>query len=264
MQPQQPQPSPQPHPQYQRPPQRPIYSYVVPSHRAVRGVELLAILGMPLLFGITSAVVFFAALFLTGAQQYEGFSVPISVVCGAGALIATLWFQKWTPADLALNKLRDSAWHLMWQVPAVMVASGIASVASSLLLTAPPTSDSEDLAKDFHLGVPVIVISVLSIAFVGPLIEEILFRRFIMGFLDQVLLRRMEPLAGIVLSTILSSIIFALAHGIPTVMVYTFVLGCGAAFLIRQHQSLWAGVILHCTNNAMVAVVAVSIFLTGS
>jgi len=119
------------------------------------------------------------------------------------------------------------------------------------------------MADTFKFGLVAVVLSILAISIIGPIIEEICFRRFIMGYLDQKLLPRMQARTAIICSTLASSLFFALAHGVPTIMIYTFFLGIGAAALIRWHQSLWAGAALHIANNTMVCLAGLSIYLNG-
>jgi len=140
---------------------------------------------------------------------------------------------------------------------------GMISLAATVLVTPPATSDSQEMADTFKFGLVAVVLSILAISIIGPIIEEICFRRFIMGYLDQKLLPRMQARTAIICSTLASSLFFALAHGVPTIMIYTFFLGIGAAALIRWHQSLWAGVAIHIANNTMVSLAGLSIYLNG-
>ncbi|WP_311143510.1 CPBP family intramembrane glutamic endopeptidase, partial [Corynebacterium durum] len=82
--------------------------------------------------------------------------------------------------------------------------------------------------------------------------------------LDQKLLPRMQARTAIICSTLISSVLFALMHGVPMAMITAFFFGTCAAALIRWHQSLWASVALHIANNTVVSLVLLFIYFTGT
>ena len=57
------------------------------------------------------------------------------------------------------------------------------------------------------------------------IMEEIYYRRFIMGYLEQKLLPRMQARTAIICSTLISSVLFALMHGVPMAIITAFFLG---------------------------------------
>ncbi|GAB3077346.1 CPBP family intramembrane glutamic endopeptidase [Corynebacterium aquatimens] len=82
----------------------------------------------------------------------------------------------------------------------------------------------------------------------GPFFEELVFRRLLMSYFNTV-----EPA---VLSVLLSSLTFGLAHVFPSVILYATLFGLGCALVTRRHKSLWAGLILHLVNNLFLLLVA--------
>ena len=95
-----------------------------------------------------------------------------------------------------------------------------------------------------------VIISLACYLILAPLIEEIVFRRLLMGYLD-----RSVPAFA---SVILSSLLFGAAHIAPPVIVYATFLGMGCALVTRFHNSLRAGFILHLVNNLTVQLIAIS------
>lgn len=95
-----------------------------------------------------------------------------------------------------------------------------------------------------------VVVSLACYLLLAPLVEEIVFRRLLMGYLD-----RSVPAFA---SVILSSLIFGLAHIAPPVMVYATFIGMGCALVTRFHNSLRAGFVLHLVNNVVVQLIAIS------
>lgn len=89
--------------------------------------------------------------------------------------------------------------------------------------------------------------TLLSYLVFGPLLAEIMLRRFTMEWFGQVTGRRWLVVG---LSTLLSSLIFAVLHVVAPVIMWTFFLGLGGAILTRWHRSLWAGFLLHLTVHA--------------
>ena len=84
------------------------------------------------------------------------------------------------------------------------------------------------------------------LAFVGiiiaPLAEEIFFRGFVFGGLQQKY--------GWKTAAIFSSALFALAHMQLAVLIPTFLLGFVFAYLFHRTKSIWPGIILHFVVNS--------------
>ena len=240
-------------------------SYVVPSRRAVTGLELLAILALPVVASLVAILISTIAMMLIfdDLKTIEVYVIPAALAGYGITLFTTLRVQRWSLSDLGFHPIKRTWAHLLWQVPAIITVCGMISLAATVLVTPPATSDSQEMADTFKFGLVAVVLSILAISIIGPIIEEICFRRFIMGYLEQKLLPRMQARTAIICSTLASSLFFALAHGVPTIMIYTFFLGIGAAALIRWHQSLWAGAALHIANNTMVCLAGLSIYLNG-
>ena len=85
---------------------------------------------------------------------------------------------------------------------------------------------------------------------IGPFLEELVFRRLLMGYLGTVM-----PAAA---SVLLTSLVFGLVHIAPPAIVYTFFAGIAFALVTRWHRSLWAGFILHMCNNILVQLIVLA------
>ena len=245
-------------------------SYVVPSRRAVTGIELFALIVLPISGGLFLAVITniatnIATAFITHNLDDERFNaaLPASVAGFALTLLATLKLQKWTLSDLGFHPIQHTRKYLFWQVPAI-VAANFTLLALILMTPLANTGGREDIASTFKLGPIGLSLSIFAISIVAPIMEEIYYRRFIMGYLEQKLLPRMQARTAIICSTLISSVLFALMHGVPMAMITAFFLGTCAAALIRWHQSLWASVALHIANNTMVSLVLLFIYFTGT
>ena len=159
-----------------------------------------------------------------------------------------------TPADLGFRRFTPRLFHLLWQIPATIIVCAIMQ-GLSLALTGidATTAEAADdpLADLAGLPASFAVIAVLVIAVLTPVWEEVLFRG---AFLDG-LSRRLRPAVAIILSAAL----FAAVHIVPLSFPYLFTLGIALALLRRFHQNLWAPILLHATNNALVVLLALII-----
>lgn len=81
----------------------------------------------------------------------------------------------------------------------------------------------------------------LALVILPPVLEETVFR----GFLFSAVAKKWGTVGG----AIVSSLLFALAHGQANVGVYTFILGLILCFLYRRLGSIVPGIALHMLNN---------------
>ncbi len=152
-----------------------------------------------------------------------------------------------TPAQLGFARPRWRLLHLLWQIPAMIVAGAAVSalVLTRLMGRTPQdAARSQGLTADLPSLAPGLVALVFVIAaVVTPLWEEVLFR----GALLTGLARRFNPFGAVVLS----AAVFAAVHVSPLVLAYVFVLGLGLGWIRWFHHNLWASVIAHAVNNAL-------------
>lgn len=171
--------------------------------------------------------------------------IPTTVVLWCVALWWSLSRRGWTRADLGLVPPAGSR-HLLWQLPLAWLAvTGTTSAVLLLALDAPEPVD-QGLSR---LGFGPVVVAALwvSVVVLGPFVEEVLFRRVLLGWL--------EARTGVVLAVVLQAALFGVLHVIPQVILLTFLLGSAAALLARRHRSLWPALLLHMLNNAVAATV---------
>ncbi|CAI3798215.1 CPBP family intramembrane glutamic endopeptidase [Pseudarthrobacter sp. MM222] len=161
-----------------------------------------------------------------------------------------------TPADLGFRRPTPRLFHLLWQIPVTIIVCAFMQALSLGLLTLAgmdtTTAGADDPLTDIA-GLPTFlaVIAALIVVVLTPLWEEVLFRGAFLGGLS----RRFRPTVAI----ILSAAIFAAVHVIPLSFPYLFTLGIALALLRRFHQNLWAPILLHAANNALVVLLALII-----
>lgn len=206
-------------------------------------IGIVAIFAMDVLLVVTVFVMLKAGLAARGLGTIMPVALAFSVVVPTAALV---YYLKRRGICLGFLPLGRRGWHLLWQVPLAIFAAGVAAAIVGPLLGLSP---SENTSAADGRGV-MVVVSLACYLLLAPLVEEIVFRRLLMGYLD-----RSVPAFA---SVILSSLLFGVAHIAPPVMVYATFLGMGCALVTRFHNSLRAGFIAHLVNNVAVQLIAVS------
>ncbi|MFK0042344.1 lysostaphin resistance A-like protein [Paenarthrobacter sp. NPDC090517] len=189
--------------------------------------------------------------------------IAVPVILGgatAAAMLATyihlIRRNHLTPGMLGFRRLDARMLHLLWQIPAAILASACAQglfLAGLSFLGVDSTaanSSNGALSRIGALPAPLIGLTVLMVAVLTPLWEEVLFRGAFLSGLTQ----RCRPFAAVAIS----AAIFAAVHLVLLTFVYLFMLGVALALLKRFHQNLWAPVLLHSVNNALVLLIILS------
>lgn len=143
-----------------------------------------------------------------------------------------------------------STWLISY--PAALVIGQIVAIAV-LLFFQTPVQVEQTAVKNLKAAIsdPVLYwVMMLSIIFIVPVIEEVLFRGFLQTWLKQKLGRKF--------AIFITAFTFALFHftsaqGIENFELITslFVLGCFLGFLFERQKSLWAPIGLHATFNGI-------------
>lgn len=102
-----------------------------------------------------------------------------------------------------------------------------------------PVTQPEQLPKDLH-GVA-IALAGFAVIVVAPIAEELFFR----GFIHQAFRRWRSVLQA----SLLSALVFAIAHFDPLLIAGIFPLGVVLAYLFERRQSLGANITAHATYN---------------
>ena len=206
-------------------------------------IGIAAVIAMDVLLAATVFVMMKAGLTTGGLGTIMPIALVLSVVVPTAGLV---YYLKRRGISLGFLPLGRRGWHLLWQIPLAIFVAGVAAAIVGPLLGLSP---SENTSAADGRGV-MVVVSLACYLFLAPLIEEIVFRRLLMGYLD-----RSVPAF---VSVILSSLLFGAAHIAPPVIVYATFLGMGCALVTRFHNSLRAGFILHLANNLTVQLIAIS------
>lgn len=221
----------------------------------IRGRVAVSALGWVLAYVVGVVVVVILAL--VGIKQ-AGASRPdmavLALVVVVGTAVATLAAVRvhllrkrglaW--ADVGLRRPEKSAFHLLWQIPAVMFG-GIA-VSMLVLLpfgAGPDAAAGNDSISALVAGGPLIaVLGILSVAVLVPVTEEVVFR----GIVLPALRAKFRVTAGVALA----GVVFAAVHAIPLALPYLLVVGISLCAMAEWYRSIVPGIVLHGFNNAIV------------
>lgn len=226
----------------------------------ISGAGALAVIVIVL--GGVAAVGEFTDLAVAGPVQAA--IVPLALATAIVLLRLLLRRRSWRWRDLGFRRLGARGWHLLWQVPVGVIASLVVMVlGADLLLGLEPVDESPSSDTLLGAGVGWILLGLLGALVVGPLLEEIVFRRLIMGWLEQGMRRWWSRRWAVAASTLLSSALFALMHLVVPVMLWTFLLGLCCAVVTRWHGSLWAGFLFHMANNVLASTALIAAVFTA-
>jgi hypothetical protein len=216
---------------------------------AVMGRVLLLFFAPVLLFGV--AVISWVALDRAAVQSALGgnaFEVVVPVVTLAGTILALGYINvrnrraglPWRSLGLRRAPVGRSLRYIMgFFVLALLTAL---SLAAALVALDVPTPTSAAPASS---GLTTWIILVAAASVVGPAAEEIIYRGVLFGFL-----RRRH---AFVAAALISSLVFAVTHVSPVVLVTALPLGMFLCLMYERLGSIVPGMILHGLWNLMVA-----------
>jgi len=194
-------------------------------------------------FGANAAV--YALLGLQGLVMIR---MDIPRTLAVVSLVVPTWllirYMRGRGLELGFTPLGKDGWHLLWRIPVLILAAGIATGAVAPLLGLQPDPDTaaESIAGDATNALPIVLV-LAGYLLLGPFIEEIVFRRVLLNYFD--------TLMPAWVSIVLSALIFGLVHLAPQAIIYTFFYGIGLAWLARLHRGITGSFIAHLANNAV-------------
>ena len=97
-----------------------------------------------------------------------------------------------------------------------------------------------------------IVLLIILTGFIGPIIEEVLFRGIVYN--------RIRKFNSLIDTTILVAVIFALTHNNPINMIYAFCLGIILNLIYHKYHNLKAPIIAHISANLIILLFRYSIY----
>ena len=207
-----------------------------------------------MIVGVVAMLAVYALLIGT-ALGLKALDLPVGIKAALPVLIifslvipavALVMYLRRRNIPLGFRPLGKRGWHLLWQIPVAIVGSAVCTSIVAPLLGIESTGASSPAGT----GTALVLFTLGAYLLIGPFLEEVVFRRLIMGYLDTVM--------PAVASVLLTSLAFGLAHIAPAAIVYTFFGGLAFALVTRWHRSLWAGFIVHMCNNVLVEIIVLA------
>ncbi|MEK7778088.1 MAG: CPBP family intramembrane glutamic endopeptidase [Chloroflexota bacterium] len=208
-----------------------------------------------LVAGVAALLAFVAALaLLVSGGTIPGSRILFSAVLEGMLLVAVWRFgpwrygQSWRALGLSTTLSSGALLALMVLLASlafVLLYTAAMKVLGLASLTPPPIPD--ELMKTYPERIAAFVLIVV----VAPVAEESFFR----GFLLPVLADRW----GFWVGASFVSVLFAMAHLAPGVLLPAFVSGLLLAWLYRRTGSLWNCCLAHAAQNALAFAVAISV-----
>lgn len=129
----------------------------------------------------------------------------------------------------------------------LLVAVYVLVIINNLIMMALGVVTQADVISDILGEIDAPYLFAFTTAIVAPITEEMFFRGF--------LFKGLREKYGWVNALMFSSIIFALFHGQLATLLPTFLLGALFAYMYQRTESIFPGMVLHFTVNAMGALV---------
>lgn len=178
----------------------------------------------------------------------------ISGLAPLGGVLGMIAIRRRKPASFGITRVAPR-----WLAIAFALGIGVVALNLGITTLVSMTTDAADVQGGYQSaatsGVAGFIGAILLGAVLTPIGEEFLFR----GVLFTLLTRY-----GIWLAAILSSVVFAITHGINYATPVAVIVGLAAAWLMHRTKSVWPGVIVHAVNNASSSIVSVIYFATVS
>ncbi len=198
-------------------------------------------LGLAIFGLLVAAVVPFA--FLAQSRSLD-LNSGLVVSLGELLLLVPVWLlavRKYRVGWDALG-LRSFKWEMLGLGCGLMLLSLAFNLVFGLFLGLFGLRIQPDLAPIFaQLSSPWLLL--IGGTVVAPIVEEIFFRGFVFAGL--------RPRYGWQRAAIISSVLFALIHLIPTAIIPILLLGYIFAYLYHRSNSIWPAILMHSATNAL-------------
>lgn len=138
--------------------------------------------------------------------------------------------------------LEMAAWALfVWGL--FFVTSIVVVMVVQALLPGVDMSESQDVGFSSVAGFGDKIAAFVALVVLAPVLEEVIFRGFLYG--------RLRENYGVIISSVVTSLVFGLAHMQVNVGIVVFVLSLFMCYLRERFDSVWPTVLLHALKNGL-------------
>lgn len=234
-------------------------------------LDVFAIIGLVIVFGLVFFLAFGAVLTAI-TYAVTGETLDSNSFKDSAAINGLFWFLQWTVTlGVAVTYFKIRGYRLSLKVfgfrgtgPFLKTLAAIGltilvvflSFVAENLYSLIQSPEQQPVTEMFGSSALSFVITIIIVALLTPVVEEMFFR----GIIHQGLEQRLGFFPG----ALISATIFALAHLDLSVFVPIFLLGFGFAFLMHQTRSLWPSITGHFIFNAVAVVAEFYLVNSGS
>lgn len=183
-------------------------------------------------------------------------STPLQLVIAAAIIYGSLCLAGWwfcirrhgaTPAEAGLGWVGWGPVLLM--IPGtivLLVVNAIVFVAIDAVAGDVPTARDQVLGEQNVLPASDLVWLILVAVIIAPFAEEFLLRGL--------LYRYVRAARGVLIAMVISSLVWAVAHFIPVLILAFFVFGMIEAFVAERYKSIYPAITLHALYNGTLVI----------
>lgn len=208
-------------------------------------IALLALVLLPAIFLLRGSI---ASITTPAGSQAVLYLNMVGLAAEAIGLIGAVGWMGLRRRHLTWQDLGFKRIEGLWLIisPALTfgtaIVGGVAALVVQRLLQTPGgNAQAQALAPAGFSWFGLIGMTLLG-GVIVPIAEEIYFRG--------VLHRWARDKWGVLIGSLISSLLFGLIHGIPPVIAFAFIMGLTIAYAYEKTQSLWPGIIIHVINNS--------------
>lgn len=204
-------------------------------------MQLSTYIGVPLVFFIGTSLG-------TDSVEMQSLAIPYWLVISfAITLIIVLYLlRKEFKNEGEIRNVAPIPNSIYWAIFGIFLALFAQTVAANIELALGIETGSENTEQIINL-IETFPIVILISSVIGPILEEIVFRKIIFGSLHKRL--------GFFLSALISSVIFALAHFEPEHVILYSAMGFTFAFLYVKTKRILVPIFAHVAMNTLVVLV---------
>lgn len=161
------------------------------------------------------------------------------------------------PTELERQTKEKKRYIVLWAFVGyfiVMIYQIIASLINIHILGAPQQSPNTERILQIANAFPIFIV---LIAVIGPILEEYIFRKVIFGELYNIL--KGNKVVKFFIASIVSSILFSVAHGDPSFFIIYFGMGMIFSAFYVYTKRIWVPILIHVFQNGFVVVVQILI-----
>lgn len=231
-----------------------IFAYVLASLIAVMSVKMADQMGIK---GMARDDLFKIMLIASATLGTGLIAIGLPWLIGRARRDKTqraIWVGNFIQSLAITNKLK--ARHIknifaalgLYYLISIIVFSIATLIAHAIGLSGNAMNQTQEIGLSSNPDIAYIIFSLVSIAIIAPLVEELVFRGMLYGRLKNILVTDLAV-------SIVVSLVFAMAHGQLNVALATFILSMVLCRLRRQTGSIWGGVMVHSFVNGLALVI---------